>query len=179
MLAKLPLIMQYLAKEWADGRVLQLCQILLLIHLNTLQKNTKPLSLSDLLKMSLFNNCNINIEQIISKHDGVGTCLLLDSYDGWHWNRDFIHDLIFKAKLHSSVHVCALTSCPFREMVEQSHVEHIQIIGFSSSHLDEYLHTLSKNDAVTNSILDLWERNHNIKEIIICELPLYMIHCQA
>ena len=166
-------LMRHLAKQWANGSVLQSCQILFLIHLDTLPKDTKPSSLSDLLKMSPLKDYLGNIEQIsteISKH-GAGACFLLDSYDGWHWNNDFIHDLIFKAKLHSSL--CMVTSRPSRAMSKQSYVVHVQILGFDSSHLEEYLRTLSTDDAVTNSISDLWESNNNIKEM--CGLPLNMV----
>ena len=167
-------LMRYLAKEWANGRRLQSCQILFLIHLDALPKGVKPLSLSDLLKISPLKDYLYDVEQIskeiISKR-GAGACFLLDSYNGWHWNNDFIYDLIFEAKLHSSL--CVLTSRSFGNMAERSYVEYVQIVGFSSGHLEEYLGALSTNKSVTNSILDLWENNHNIKEM--CELPLNMV----
>ena len=166
-------LMRHIAKEWANDRILESCRILFLLHLDTLPKDTKPLSLSNLLKMSPLKDYLGNVEQIsteISKH-GTGACFLLDSYDGWHWNNDIIYNLIFKATLHSSL--CVLTSRPFRNKAEQPYIEYVQVIGFNSSHLEEYLRISSTSDSVTNSILDLWERNHKIKEM--CELPLNLV----
>ena len=167
-------LMRYLAKEWANAKVLQSCQILFLIHLDVLPKDIKPLSLSDLLKISPLKDYLNDIERIttqISKSHGAGACFLLDSYDGWHSSGDFVYNLIFKAQLHSSL--CVLTSRPFKDTTKQSYVESIQIVGFNSSNLEEYLRTLSTNDGVTDSISDLWKSNHNIKEM--CELPLNMV----
>ena len=166
-------LMRYLAKEWANGRRLQSCRILFLIHLDTLPKGTKPLSLSDLLKMSPLKDYLSSVEEISMEltKQGTGACFLLDSYDGWYWRDDFINDLIFEAKLHSSL--CVLTSRPSKELPKCSYIERVQILGFDSSHLEEYLRTLCTNDAVTKSILDLWESNHNVKEM--CGLPLYMV----
>ena len=169
-------LMRYLAKEWANAKVLQSCQILFLIHLDVLPKDIKPLSLSDLLKISPLKDYLNDVERIstqISKSHGAGACFLLDSYDGWHSSGDFVYNLIFKAQLHSSL--CVLTSRPFKDTTnsKKSYVESMQIVGFNSSNLEEYLRTLSTDDGVTNSILDLWESNHNIKEM--CELPLNMV----
>ena len=63
-----------------------------------------------------------------------------------------------------------LTSRPSGALSEQSYAVHVQILGFDSSHLEEYLCTLSTDDAVTNSISDLWESNEGI-----CGLPLNMV----
>ena len=167
-------LMRHLAKEWANDRVLPSCQILFLIHLDTLpNKDNKPSSLSDLLEMSPLKDYMDNVEQIsvkIMKH-GAGACFLLDSYDGWHWSNDIIYDMIFKTKLHSSL--CILTSRPSTDMAAHSYAEHVQILGFDSTHLEEYLRTLSTDEAVTNSISGLWESNENVKEM--CGLPLNMV----
>ena len=153
-------LLRQLAKEWAEGRSLQSCQILFLVHLDHLSKKNKPQSLNDLLELTAHNDLK-NIKKVseeIRDNSGAGTCFLLDSYDGWSWKNDYVHSLFFGKSLHLSL--CVLTSRPFKldnGIGIVSHIHNVNIVGFNSSHLERYLHNLSNDRDVIKSILTLWE----------------------
>ena len=169
-------LLRQLAKEWAEGRSLQSCQILFLVHLDNLSKKNKPQSLNDLLELTPHNDLK-NIKKVseeIRDNSGAGTCFLLDSYDGLSWKNDYVHSLFFGKSLHLSL--CVLTSRTLKsdnDIDSVSQIHNVNIVGFNSSHLERYLHNLSNDRDVIKSILTLWENNESTKEM--CVLPLHMV----
>ena len=166
-------LLRHLAKEWAEGRALRSCQILFLIHLDRLSKDRKPQSLSDLLELTPHNDLN-SIQQVFEKiqiKNGTGVCFLLDSYDGWFWTKDYVDWLFFGGSLPSSL--CVLTSRPLYSKEKEGKIYNVEIVGFDASHLESYLRNLSNDHNTVTSILNLWERDENTKDL--CELPLHMV----
>ena len=165
-------LMRYLAKEWAEGRALQSCQILFLFHLDGLSKERKPQSLSDLLHMSPHKDLKglKQISEEIQSSHGAGVCFLLDAYDEWHWTNDLSTSCFFGNILHSSI--CILTSRPnFYE--ERDGINIFEVVGFSGINMQRYLHSMASDEHVTRSVLDVWRANPNIKDM--CKLPLNMV----
>ena len=166
-------LLRHLAKEWAEGRALQSCQILFLIHLDHLSKERKPQSLSDLLELTPHNDLK-SIQQVFEKiriKNGSGVCFLLDSYDGWFWTKDYVDWLFFGGSLPSSL--CVLTSRPLYSKEKEGKIYNVEIVGFDASHLESYLRNLSNDHNTVTSILNLWERDENTKDL--CKLPLHMV----
>ena len=123
-------LMQWLATVWAEGQALQSCQILFLIHLDSLSKESKPQSLSDLLHMSVQKDLGDlkNIAEEIQSSNGAGACFLLDAYDGWPWKDDFVFKLFFGNALKSSI--CIMTSHPktYHEEISRGEINVIEIV---------------------------------------------------
>ena len=90
-------LMRYLAKEWAEGRILQFCQIVLLVHLGTCKKEYK--TLSDLLECAGHEDVK-QVAQIILGNHGKEACFLLDAYDEKSTNGDFVDSLVNSNDLH-------------------------------------------------------------------------------
>ena len=160
-------LMRYLAREWAEGKVLQSCQILFLIHLGDCTKEYK--SLSDLLKSTEYDDYG-NIEQIskmIGDEHGKGTCFLLDAYDEKLVKRDFLDKLINLNRLPLSK--CIVTSRPsFANKLK--HGVGIKVIGFDEKYFESYVSQLPEE--IKTSIHHLWSNHTGVKEA--CQSPLYL-----
>ena len=162
-------LLRYLAKEWANGRVLKSCQILFLISLGSLEGEVN--TLGDLLSKSGFGDL-VNLKDISEKIyaiNGAGTCFLFDAYDELKGKYEFINEIIEGSKIHSSF--CLLTSRPFsNEKFEKE--RRIKILGYNIDNLMNYLHKLSDNATLVSAIQYSWDSNPKVKEM--CTLPLNM-----
>ena len=165
-------IMRHLAKKWAEGKVLQSCDILFLIHLDRLStENKKPQSVSQLLDLSPLQLHNVKeVSKEIQDRRGAGVCFLLDCFDGWSHKDDFVHHLFFDSYLRFSL--CISTSRP-NSFRKHSNVMYVDILGFNDKHLDNHLHALSSDVRVISSIQHLWNSDSDIKDM--CKLPLHMV----
>ena len=170
-------LMRHLAKEWAEGRALQSCQIFFLVHLDRLSKSMEfsPRSLKDVMMKSQYIDLKniMQISEYIVEKDGAGTCFLLDSYDQWKFKqeKDFLHELFFEEKLHLSLCILTTRSPPF-ETSKQGSSHNFEIVGFNHKHLDMYLHNVTSDTYITGFVEKSWE-DHNTKEL--CEIPLHMM----
>ena len=170
-------LLRYLANQWGEGNVLDSCQILFFIQLDQLSQSMEksPQSLKQLLLNSAhedFKNIAQLMEEIVDKQ-GAGTCFLLDSYDGWKFNRekDFVHKLFFEGTLHHSLCVLTTRSLPFIES-KQSISHNYTLMGFNQTRLDEYLHNLTSDRHTISFIQKSW-KDYNTKEL--CAIPLNMM----
>ena len=160
-------LMLHFAKEWANGNALQSCQILFLLELSSI-RSEKPSSLTDLLNMYSYKDYhNCEIKEITDKA-GAGACFLLDDYE----EQDpptFVDFLIKGNELHSSL--CIITSRSRSHYFSSRH-KHVELLGFDSNDLDNYLAKFTYKDQVITSIKDIWKAHPNIKEM--CTLPLHL-----
>lgn len=162
-------LMRHLAKEWGEGRALQSCQILFLVYLGHLKSRGHHScnSLTNLLQISYRDLKDIQhiAEEIVAKQ-GAGACFLLDAYDEWH-QKDYVYDLMYRQHLHSSL--CILASRPHVDLkVSEAGVKHVIIHGFDDVNLEHYLHKLSTDTAVTESVLKLWKTYPKVREMLHC-----------
>ena len=161
-------LMRYLAREWAEGKVLQSCQILFLIYLGESKKEYR--SLSDLLRDTEYKDYG-DIEQIakIIRHEhGKGACFLLDAYDERLVNkRDFLEKMISSKSLPHSI--CIVTSRPsFADKLKQT--RHVKIIGFDEEYIEYYVSQLPKE--INESVHRLWSKHPDVRQA--CRSPLYL-----
>ena len=139
-------LMRYLAREWAEGKVLQSCQILFLIYLGRCKVEYK--SLSDLLKGTEYNDFR-NIEQIakmIGEEHGKGACFLLDAYDEKLVKEDIFEDMINLNHLPHSIRI--VTSRPYHLLPINSKPPHTKLLDLMKNTLNtiypNYLKTLMR-----------------------------------
>lgn len=164
-----------LAKEWAEGSLLQYCRILFLVHLDELEKNKSIISLSDLVMASSHKDLP-NIQYVVSNirnTNGAGTCFLLDAYDQLD-QKDYVKKILSKSTLHYSF--CVFTSRPDfdeEELQLLKHSERFELTGFNIENLVSIVRNFSDNYTLADSVLELWERNSKVKEL--CKLPLHML----
>lgn len=163
-------LLRYLAKQWAEGRALHFCQVLFLIHLGQLRSRGQPVwnSLKDML-MSAYSDIK-DIQKVafeIAANNGAGACFLLDAYDEW-YDDDYVHDLIFQRLLSNSF--CILISRYHKE--NGYGLKHIEMIGFEHINLDHYVAILANNRSLTQSVLDLWSKYPDMRDM--CTLPLHL-----
>ena len=166
-------LLRHLAKEWAEGRALQSCDILFLIALDSL-KGT-PTSLTELLQQPQFaelrddGDYGRNVYKRIHRNNGNGTCFLLDSYDRYtsrHDANDIVDKIFFKNQL--SLSLCVLMSR------RSDHTQQMKIEGLNNNYLEDSVIMLSNNDSnVVKAISNLWKSDHNIRKI--CENPLHLV----
>ena len=168
-------LMRHIAKEWAEGRALQACEILFLIHLDRLATTEqKPQSLSQLLQMSSLSDNLNNVEEVskkIQESNGAGGCFLFDSIDGWPHTNDFVHDLFFDSDLRFSL--CISTSHHVHTFREQSNIMYVDLLGFKKRDLNDHLYALTSDQRVISSLRKLWDSDSDIKDV--CKLPLHMV----
>ena len=162
-------LMRHTAKEWAEGKTLQSCQILFLIYLGSL-KNKGHNSLNDLLTESHKDlRDRQHIVEEITVSQGAGACFLLDAYDEYN-ERDYVFDVMFRNKLHSSL--CILASRPY-DFMKNSGLKQIELVGFDHNSLEDYLHSLSTDRTLIESILETWKTHPEVREM--CTLPLNLV----
>ena len=171
-------LMRHIAKEWAEGRALQACEMLILIHLDRLSTTEqKPQSLSQLLQLSPLHGQLNNVEEVskeIRKKDGAGVCFLFDSIDRWLHTDDFVHYLFFDSLL-LRFSLCISTSRQihtFRKQSNDSNIMYFDILGFNERDLNDNLHALTSDQRVISSLQNLWGSDSDIKDM--CKLPLNM-----
>ena len=160
-------LMRYLAKEWAEGKVLQHCQILLLVYLGKCRNSYA--SLSNLLKDTEYKGHKDieHIAAVIEGNHGNGTCFLLDAYDEKHVRWDFLKDLLTSESVPDSV--CVVTSRPaFASELKRG--LHIEIVGFSQKYIKIYVSRLPQR--IQSSLNQLWSKHPAVKEA--CRSPLYL-----
>ena len=166
-------LMRHLAKEWAEGRALQACEILFLIHLDRLSTTEqKPQSLFQLLQILSINNVE-EVSKEIQEKEGAGVCFLFDSIDRWPHTDDFVHNLFFDFDLHFSLCISTARVRQIHTFREQSNIVYVDILGFNKRDLNDYLHALTSDQQVISSIEKLWDSDIDIKDL--CKLPLHMV----
>ena len=165
-------LMRHLTKEWAEGRILYSCQILIEINLDFLKLGDRQTitSLSDLLSAAIgdFVKDIQSVVQDITVNQGAGACFMIDAYDEWNQN-DYITKMFFHNKLNSSICIMASRPYDFRQMTG---IKHIKIVGFKLEDLKTYLNLLSLNSRTENAVLAIWKTYPKVKEI--CTLPLHL-----
>ena len=168
-------LMRHIAKEWAQGRALQSCKMLILIHLDRLSTTEqKPESLSQLLQISPLHDQLNDVEEVvkeIQENDGAGVCFLFDSIDRWPHKKDSVHRLFFKSDLRLSL--CISTSREVHTFRKQSNIMYFNVLGFNERDLNDNLHALTSDQQVILSIEQLWNSDSDIKDM--CKLPLHMV----
>ena len=167
-------LMRHIAKEWAEGRSLQACEMLILIHLDRLATEQKPQSLSQLLQISPLHDRLNNVEEVskeIQEKEGAGVCFLFDSIDRWPHRDDFVHDLFFDSDLRFSL--CISTARQIHTFREQLNIMYFGVLGFNEQDLNDHLHALTSDQQVISSIETLWDSDGDIKDL--CKLPLHMV----
>ena len=168
-------LMRYLAKEWAEGKALQSCQILFLIRLGHLQRRNQNdfYSLTDLLMASNKDLMGIKtIAKEITARSGAGTCFLVDAYDEWYNQQDFMENLMFQNHLKYSLRIL-ISRTVYESGIILSGIKNVSVIGFDAMNLEHYLCQLSMNDSrVIQSVLKIWKMHPNVREM--CTLPLHM-----
>jgi hypothetical protein len=166
-------LLRYLAKEWTEGRALHFCQILFLINLGQLRSRGLPAwnSLTDMLTKAFADVGDIQrVASGITSNNGAGACFLLDAYNEWYPN-DYVHDLFFQNILSNSF--CVLTSrVRFHEENSGLQFKHIKMIGFPYNDLDRYVAILANNRTLTQSVLALWSKYPDVRDM--CTLPLHL-----
>ena len=169
-------LMRYLAKEWAEERALQSCQILFLIHLGQLQRRNQNYfySLTDLLTASNKDLKGIKtIAEEITDRSGAGACFLLDAYDEWYRKQDFVKNLMLENQLKYSLRILTSRTVYESRLSNVNGIESISVVGFDTINLEYYLCELSMNDSrVIQSVLKVWKAHPEVREM--CTLPLHM-----
>ena len=168
-------LMRHIAKEWAEGRALQACEMLILIPLDRLSTTEqKPKSLSQSLQMSPLSDELNNVGKVskeIQKRHGAGVCFIFDSIDRWPHTYNFVHDLFFDS--HLFFPLCISTSRQIHTFRKQSNILYVSILGFNEKKLIHNIHFLTSNQSVISSIIKLWDSDSDIKDL--CKLPLHMV----
>ena len=169
-------LMRYLAKEWAEGRTLQSCQILFLIRLGHLQRRNQNdfYSLTDLLTASNKDLMGIKtIAEEITDRFGAGACFLLDAYDEWYHKQYFVKNLMLQNHLKYSLRILTSRTVYESRLSIVNGIESISVVGFDATNLEHYLSKLSMNDSqVIDSVLKAWKAHPKVREM--CTLPLHM-----
>ena len=162
-------LMKHVAKEWAEGKTLQSCQILFLIYLGSLN-NKGHRSLNDLLTESHKDlRDEQHIADEIAARQGAGACFLFDAYDEYD-EEDYVYELMFQNKLRSLL--CILTSRPYN-FKKDSGLKQVEIVGFDDKNLENYLHSHSTDGTLIESILNTWKTHPKVREM--CTLPLNFV----
>ena len=156
-------LIRYLSKMWAEGELLQSCQILFVLYLGECKGEYH--NLSDLLNVA-YKDMGIPFEEI-SQRNGEGTCLLMDAFDEKLNKRDYVYKLMHNNELPLSGRI--LTSRPDDDLMTVTNS--YEIIGYELHKLDTYLDQLTTNEVAKRIVQKLW-KDRELKEM--CQLPLHM-----
>ena len=156
-------LIRYLSKMWAEGELLQSCQILFVLYLGECKGEYH--NLSDLLNVA-YKDMGIPFEEI-SQRNGEGTCLLMDAFDEKLNKRDYVYKLMHNNELPLSGRI--LTSRPDDDLMTVTNS--YEIIGYEFDKLDTYLDQLTTNERTKGIVQKLW-KDRELKEM--CQLPLHM-----
>ena len=160
-------LMRHIAKKWAEGESLQVCQILFIIYLDKGKKDDYT-NLRYLLGEQYEDIMDVpTIANEISSKKGNGTCLLLDAFDENDIKRDFVNDLIFNNQFPNLM--CIITSRPDNDLNKIN--ASVDIVGFQPKKLDSYLQTFITDKSIKERVKKLW-KDKQIKDL--CKLPLHM-----
>ena len=173
-------LMRYLAKEWAEGKALQSCQILFLIHLGQLQRRQQNdfYSLTDLLTALNKDLKGIKtIAEEITARLGAGVCFLLDAYNEWYHKQDFVKNLMLQNHLKYSLRILTSRTVYESRLSNINGIESISVVGFDIMNLEHYLRKLSMNGRVIQSVLKVWKAHPKVRQM--CTLPLHMAMIMA
>ena len=158
-------LMKYLAKQWADGKALEFCQILFLISLEFYRD--AYYSLRDLLSVQ-YKEWDKYVDGIV-QGNGKGSCFLLDAFDEKLNKRDFVYQLMTNNELYDSVRI--ITSRPDDDLPADVKKYAVEIVGFKFDKLDSYLHELSDNNTAKQIRKEFW-KDRQVNEM--CQLPQHM-----
>ncbi len=164
-------LLWYIAKEWANYRVLQsTCNVLFLVELERLPKSRSYTSLEELFEGLGYQK--LNIKQLASEIDsrrGSKTCFLIDDFvSTYSGDTNFVSDLIYGLLPLSHV---IFTSKPYVTKKGDG-IEYIELLGYEEEDLEKHLNTLCKNVEVRKSMLKLWNDQPTVREM--CLLPLHL-----
>ena len=160
-------LVRYLAREWAEERALQYCQILFRIHLGETRNMYN--ALSDLLEDAGYKNY-IGIQEAVGEiqnNHGKGACFLLDAYDEKIVRNDLVLKLITLNSFPNSVRI--ITSRPALADKLQP-TEHVVIIGFAEYDVNHYISKLPQD--IQKSLQELWKNRTQVREM--CQSPLHL-----
>lgn len=162
-------LLRYIAKKWAEGKALQTCEILFLIHLGRMKHRGEHSwnSLSDMLTSSHKDLKDIqHIAQEINSRHGKGACFLFNAYDEWYHN-DYVYDVFFQQILKDSF--CILSS---RYIETDNGLINVELLGFADRSLEHYVTVLTNDSKVAQSVLELWKKYPSVRSM--CTLPLHL-----
>ena len=166
------MLLWYIAKEWANHRVLKsTCNVLFLVQLERLPKSKSYTSLEELFEGLGYQE--LNIKQLAGEIDtrrGSKACFLIDDFASSYSASDanFINDLIYGLLPQSHV---IFTSKSYVTKKSDS-IEYVEVLGYKDEDLEKHLNTLCKDEEVRNSMLTLWEEQPTVRKM--CLLPLHL-----
>ena len=167
-------LLWYIAKEWANHRVLQsTCDVLFLVQLERLPKSKSYTSLKELFEGLGYQDFEVNIKQLASEINtsrGSKACFLIDDFSSTYSAGDtnFINNLIYGLLPLSHV---IFTSKPYVTKKSDS-IEYVEVLGYKDEDLEKHLNTLCKDEEVRKSMLTLWKEQQTVREM--CLLPLHL-----
>lgn len=163
-------LMRYIAKMWAEGRVLHHCEVLFLI--NEHQEDKVNLDIQQLISTSFpqltaYAADLTNLTKEIEVKHGAGVCLLRD---GYHSKFDYY---LYEKSLHSLRWI--VTSHTNEDLTMWYYdIKYVQLTGINNNSLELYLNQLASEIKVTKTVLELWNLYPELREM--CTFPRHLVN---
>ena len=164
-------------KDWAEGKILQNFELFLLVVLRQF-RDTKKLTLRDILGDYFDDNTSAMVEHVIRKTDGTGVCIAFDGLDEYSSelfkSNNFVLNVITGRDLKNAT--VYMTSRPATSNDVKTRIKldrHIEIIGFTESSKSLFIDKQFGSDTVeANKLKEYLKKSPNIDRM--CYLPLHL-----
>ena len=143
-----------IAKDWANGTVLQNVCLVLLISLRKDQEKSE-------IFQTFFQSQSEIIQRKLEETSGDGICFILDGYDEYsprHGDKSVINQLIKKAYLPLAMVI--VTSRPVATVTLRSKAtRRVEILGFTKKVFNEFVNSYPFESFVNSDMVDLTKSN--------------------
>ena len=169
-------ILRHIAKQWAEGKLLQRFQLVMLIRLGHIP-SSRITNLDSMLEYHSHDYPDTaSVARELGRTGGEGICFLLDALDEYSpqtpTHSDYIYQLIRGDRLPNAA--LMVTSRPSAShFLRQSFTRKIEVVGFLQHQIQQYINALPVSTATT--ISECINRYTNVKHISYLPLHLAMM----
>ena len=169
-------ILRHIAKQWAEGKLLQRFQLVILIQLGHIP-SSRISNLESLLEYHSHDYPDTaSVARELGRTGGEGICFLLDALDEYSpqtlTHSDYIYKLIRGDRLpNAALMVTSRPSASYRW--QQEFQRKIVVVGFVRNQIQQYINALPASTATTLS--ECINRYQNVKRISYLPLHLAMM----
>ena len=165
-------ILRHIAKQWAEGKLLQRFQLVILIRLGHIPSSR----ISNLESMLEYHSHDYpdtaSVARELGRTGGEGICFLLDALDEYPTHSDYIYQLIRGDRL-PNVALMVISRPSASHSLQQSFTRKIEVVGFLQHQIQQYINLLPASTATT--ISECINRYTNVKRISYLPLHLAMM----